>query len=228
MPVGPGYGPPPQSDKTSGLAIAAFITGLLGCFGVIGLILGIIALRQIVRSGAKGRGLAIAGVVLSCLWIVGGIVGFALRGSGSGSSDDAGGSPGTSETKPKEVDAKKMKVGDCINDDQGATNTTATGEPVEVESVKIVPCDGPHDGEVMAVFRLTGAVMPSDQQMSQLASAGCKKRMLSRISRDPAANALATSYYYPTAESWRAGDRAVTCVAVAAAEGQKLTRKLHS
>lgn len=228
MPVGPGYGPPPRSDKTSGLAIGAFVTGLLGCFGVLGLILGIIALRQIGQSGAKGRGFAIAGIVLSCLWLVGGVVTFALRGGSDSSTDGAGGSPGTSETKPKEVDAKKMKVGDCINDNAGATNTTATGEPVEVDSVKIVPCDGPHDGEVMAVFRLSATVLPNEQQMGQLASAGCKKRMLKKISRDPAAGSLATSYYYPTKESWVTGDRTVTCVAVAAAEGQKLTRPLRT
>lgn len=226
MPVGPGYGPPPQSRRTNGMATAALAFGIIG--GALGIIFGFIALHQIKRTGDGGRGRAIAGIVLSSMWLLGAAALFALGAVADSLADDLDGSPGASPTEPKEVDAKKMKVGDCINDDQGATNTTATGEPVEVESVKIVPCDGPHDGEVMAVFRLTGAVMPSDQQMSQLASAGCKKRMLSRISRDPAANALATSYYYPTAESWRAGDRAVTCVAVAATEGQKLTRKLHS
>lgn len=241
MPAGPGYGPPPmpggpgygpphgyRSDKTSGLAIAAFVTGLLGCFGVLGLILGIIALREITRSGARGRGLAVAGVVLSCLWLVGGIAGFALRGAASGSSsDDAGGLPVTSETKPKEVDAKKMKVGDCINDDQGATNAPVDGEPVEVESVKIVSCNGPHDGEVVAIFQLPGSITPTDQQMNALASSGCKPRMRSKLSRDPAAGSLATSYYYPTTESWRQGDRDVTCVAVSANQGGKLTRPLR-
>ncbi|MFC4053919.1 DUF4190 domain-containing protein [Actinomadura syzygii] len=236
MPGGPGggsgYGPPPPShgapasEKTSGLAIAAFVTGLLGCFGIVGLVLGFVALRNISRTGAKGRGLAIAGIVLSCLWLVGGIAIYALRGDDS--STTGGKSPTTSATKPKTVDAKKMKAGDCINDDQGSSNTTATGEPVEVESVKVVPCDGPHDGEVMAVFKLPDGGMPTDKTMATVASAQCKRLMAPRINRDPARNGLATSYYYPTADSWRAGDREVTCVAVAATEGKKLTRKLHS
>ncbi|MGP4024769.1 DUF4190 domain-containing protein [Actinomadura sp. 3N407] len=230
MPGGPGYGPPygPRNDKTSGLAVAAFVTGLLGCLGVLGLILGTIALREIGRSGARGRGLAVAGIVLSCLWLVAGIAGVALRGVVSGSSsDDAGGLPGTSQTKPEEVDAKKMKVGDCINDDQGATNSPTNGEPVEVESVKIVSCDGPHDGEVVAIFQLSSGIVPTDQRMSALASSGCKTRMRTKLSRDPAARSLATSYYYPTSDSWRQGDRDVTCVAVAANQGTKLTRRLR-
>lgn len=230
MPVGPGYGPShgaPRGDKTSGLAVAAFVTGLLGCFFIVGLVLGIVALRKISQSGEKGRGLAVAGIVLSCLWLVGGVAFYALRGDDS-STTGGGKSPGVSAPKPKEVDAKKMKVGDCINDDQGATNTNATSEPVEVESVKVVPCAGPHDGEVMAVFKLPGGAMPSDKTMTTVASAQCKRLMTPRINRDPARNGLATSYYYPTADSWRAGDRDVTCVAVAAAEGKKLTRKLHA
>lgn len=229
MPGGPGYGSPydARNDKTNGLAIAAFVTGLLGCLGVLGIILGAISLGQIGRNGGKGRGFAIAGIVLSCLWIVLGIVGFALRGSGSsGSSSDGIGGPAPKASETKEVDAQKMKVGDCINDNSGAT-TTATEEPVEVESVKIVPCTGPHDGEVTAVFNLKGFTLPPESQLQQLASTGCKARTRARINRDPAARSLANSYYYPTDESWRQGDRSVTCVVVAAAEGKKLTRPLH-
>ncbi|MFI0485497.1 DUF4190 domain-containing protein [Actinomadura sp. 9N215] len=228
-PLPSGYGPPSQDGKTNGMAIAAFVTGLLGCFGVLGLILGIVALRQIGDRGGKGRGLAIAGIILSCLWLVCGGVGYALRAggdSGSTSSGDAGKSPSVTQTKPKKVDVTKMKVGDCINDNKG-TSTTATGAPVEVETVKIVPCGGPHDGEVLAVFKLPNDMLPSENQLSQLASAGCKQRTQGKISRDPAANSLATSYYYPTLESWTSGERDVTCVAVSATDGKKLTRPIR-
>lgn len=221
---GPGSPYGSDSDKTNGLAIAAFVTGLLGCLGVVGLVLGAVSLSQIAKKGGKGRGLAIAGIVLSCLWLVGGIAAFAL--SGNGSSDDAGAAPKVTPTKPKEVDAEKMKLGDCINDNSGATST-ATEAPVEVESVKIVPCTGPHDGEVTAVFRLKGYVMPPEARLQQLALTGCKLRTQARINRDPAARGIANSYYYPTADSWKSGDRTVTCVAVAAADGKKLTRPLH-
>ncbi|NKZ05826.1 DUF4190 domain-containing protein [Actinomadura latina] len=224
-PPGPGYGSPYGNDKTNGLAVAAFVTGLLGCFGVLGLILGAIALSQIGRNGGRGRGFAIAGIIFSCLWIVTGVtIGVIAANSDSSGGDRA--TPSVTRTKPKEVDAKKMKLGDCINDNTAAANPSAS-EPVEVESVKIVPCTSPHDGEVTAVFRLSGSTLPPEAQLRRLASDGCKIRTRARISRDPAAGSLANSYYYPTDDSWRQGDRSVTCVAVAADEGTKLTRPLQ-
>ncbi len=225
--AGPGFGQQRDDDKTNGMAIAAFVTGLLGCLGVLGLILGLIARRQIKEKGGKGGGLAMAGIVLSCLWLVIGI-GAGIYSATSGGSDDdgKGAKPKISITKPKDVAAKKMKVGDCINDSSGASTSTASEGPVEVESVKVVPCTGPHDGEVLATFKL-GGLFPSEREMSQKASAGCKRLVAPRMRREPAARSLATSYYYPTAESWTRGDRAVTCVAVHATEGKKLTRPIH-
>ncbi|WP_168221237.1 DUF4190 domain-containing protein [Actinomadura sp. WMMA1423] len=221
---GPGSHQGSNPEKTNGLAIAALVTGLIPCVSLVGLVLGIISLGQISKKGGKGRGLAIAGIALFCLWIVLSIAGYALRGGGS--SDD-GAAPKPTATKPKEVDAQKMKLGNCINDNSGATSSAPTNAPVEVESVKIVPCTGPHDGEVTAVFKLKGFVMPPEARLQQLASTGCKLRTQARINRDPAARGIASSYYYPTADSWKSGDRTVTCVAVAATEGKKLSRPLH-
>jgi hypothetical protein len=61
--------------KTSGLAVASLVLGILGLFcgipGVVGLVLGIVALNQIKKSQGQieGRGLAIAGIVLSAVFI---------------------------------------------------------------------------------------------------------------------------------------------------------------
>jgi hypothetical protein len=67
-----GTATPPQSGKTSGMAIASLVLGILGFCGVtaiLGVILGIVAQVKISRSGGrlKGRGLAIAGILLSVL-----------------------------------------------------------------------------------------------------------------------------------------------------------------
>ncbi|HEU5032495.1 MAG TPA: DUF4190 domain-containing protein [Spirillospora sp.] len=230
MPGGPAYGSGPPQDKTNGMAIAAFVTGLLGCCGVVGAVLGFISLRQIADRGGKGRGLAIAGIVLSALWIVGGTIGYLVI-PGSDSSSSATGPDGTPKpktTKPEKIDAYTMKVGDCINDPvSSGAPADESAPPVEVESVKKVPCTGPHDGEVLAVFKLTQTVMPGDQEMSRLASTGCKLRIQRKLDRDPAAAHLGRSFYYPTADSWRDGDRAVTCLAVNAADGKKLTRPIR-
>lgn len=74
----PGYQPytygAPQPN-TNGLAVGSLIASVIGlctCFGlIVGIILGIAALRQIREKGEKGRGLALAG-----LWI--GVVGIVL------------------------------------------------------------------------------------------------------------------------------------------------------
>ncbi|TDB91966.1 DUF4190 domain-containing protein [Actinomadura sp. 7K534] len=222
-PVGPGYGPPPQGQFSNTLSKVAF---MFGCFGgLLGVILGIVALRQIARTGEKGRGFAIGGIVMSCLWLVFIAAGLALEGTSFLSSDNASGSNGTSR-EAEGVDVKKIKVGDCVNDDKGVPNA-ADGEQAMVKRVEIVPCDGPHDGEALAVFQLPGSVKPDERQLFALVSDGCKERMLSRFRRDPAAGSLDMFSYYPSADSWRRGDRHVVCLAVAADEGTKLTRPIR-
>lgn len=67
-----GTAPPPSAPRTSGLAVASLILGILGGLvitGLLGLIFGIMALVQIGRSQGRlrGQGLAIAGTVISGL-----------------------------------------------------------------------------------------------------------------------------------------------------------------
>ncbi|HHW50059.1 MAG TPA: DUF4190 domain-containing protein [Pseudoclavibacter sp.] len=70
-PSGPG-GYPNRSTKMNVLAVVAFIVTLV-VSNLIGMILGIIALRQITRTGERGRGLAIAAIVVGALLTVIGI-----------------------------------------------------------------------------------------------------------------------------------------------------------
>jgi hypothetical protein len=64
----PGYGYPQPTGGTNGLAIASLVLAFF-C-SVAGLVCGIIALNQIRERRQQGRGLAIAGIVISCLSIV--------------------------------------------------------------------------------------------------------------------------------------------------------------
>ncbi|MBO0901414.1 DUF4190 domain-containing protein [Cellulomonas sp. zg-ZUI199] len=77
---GPGYGPqgypPPYPGApvpTDGMAVASLVTSvgglvvLCGLTGPVGLGLGIAALPRIRRSGARGRGMAIAGIVVGAI-----------------------------------------------------------------------------------------------------------------------------------------------------------------
>jgi hypothetical protein len=62
------YGMPPGRRGVSGFAVASFLFGLIG--GIpLGLIFGIVALGKIRRTGQGGKGLAIAGLVLTGAWV---------------------------------------------------------------------------------------------------------------------------------------------------------------
>ena len=80
--------PPPESlGDTNSLAIAGFVCSLLGlaCCGcgilsVVGLVLSLIALNRANQSPDQaGRGLAIAGIVLAALGLLGGLGFWGLR-----------------------------------------------------------------------------------------------------------------------------------------------------
>ena len=76
-----GYYPPPSTDaKSSGLAIASLVLGVisfftLGLFGVgaiAGLVMGIVAMRRIRRNPSLygGEGFAVAGIVMGCISVL--------------------------------------------------------------------------------------------------------------------------------------------------------------
>ncbi|MDP5228721.1 MULTISPECIES: DUF4190 domain-containing protein [Arthrobacter] len=62
----------PQKSGTNVLAILSLIGAFI--INIVGVILGIIALVQIKRTGQRGKGLAIAGIVIGALSIIIGIV----------------------------------------------------------------------------------------------------------------------------------------------------------
>lgn len=66
------YGYNAQQPGTNGMAIASLVLGICGFFCVtpfVGLGLGIAALSRIKKTGQSGRGMAIAGIILSSAWI---------------------------------------------------------------------------------------------------------------------------------------------------------------
>jgi len=72
MPTPPAYTPAASSDRYNTLAIVGFILAFFVSLG--GLIVSIIALGQIKRTGERGRGLALAGAIIGGLSLVIGII----------------------------------------------------------------------------------------------------------------------------------------------------------
>jgi hypothetical protein len=80
-----GYGYPPQygypplpSPGTNAMAVASLVCSLFGwiCLfigALLGVIFGFVALSQIKRSGQRGRGMAIAGIIIGSVLLVLGI-----------------------------------------------------------------------------------------------------------------------------------------------------------
>jgi hypothetical protein len=68
----------PAQPRYSVLAIVGFIVAFF--ISLVGLILSIIALVQIKRTGERGRGLALAGVILGAVFLVFQIIGWIFIG----------------------------------------------------------------------------------------------------------------------------------------------------
>jgi uncharacterized membrane protein len=97
-----GWAPPypGTAGKTNGLCIASLVLAVppvcfftFGLGSLLGFIFGIIGLRQTRRDGSRGRGMAIAGIILGALGLIVGalvIVGLVVDSSGSSHNPDNG------------------------------------------------------------------------------------------------------------------------------------------
>jgi hypothetical protein len=180
----PYYAPPPQ-QQTNWWAIVSLIFGLIG--GVlISVVCGIVGVNK-AKHGQGGRGLAIAGLVLSGLWVVGiiaAVVFFLVIGKGT-------------------VTATDVKVGDCLKEIPGSTR---------VLTVDTVSCDQSHAGEVFAVLTMPDGHFPGQPAIEEYQNK-CEPALASYAPDAVTDDSVQLYVLYPTAETWEQGDRAVTCVA---------------
>ncbi|GAA2824161.1 DUF4190 domain-containing protein [Crossiella cryophila] len=66
-----GYPQAYPQQKTNGMSVAALVCGIIPFFilPVLGIIFGAVALNQIKQTGDQGRGMALAGLVVGCVWV---------------------------------------------------------------------------------------------------------------------------------------------------------------
>jgi Domain of unknown function (DUF4190)/Septum formation len=182
-PAGP-YAPP--SRPTSRWAVASLVFGVIG--GVlVSVICGIVALNQTKDGSRGGRGMAIAGLILSAVWTVGIIGIIALAAIGSKGTTSATG----------------VKVGDCIKE---------IPESIRVSTLPTESCDQPHKGEVYAMLTLPSGDYPGQSEIDTYKNK-CNPE-LQKYSQTAAEDPSVGVYVlYPSQETWKRGDHAVTCIA---------------
>ncbi|AZZ56310.1 septum formation family protein [Rathayibacter iranicus] len=100
----------------------------------------------------------------------------------------------------------QLRVGDCLN---GELNETAT----EVTDVPTVPCTEPHVYEVFQNLTMADAgSYPGEAVATKQAQTDCVTAFESFTGTDYLDSPYDFSYYYPTQESWRSGDRTINCL----------------
>ncbi len=184
----------PQADKPAarrpidGVAVAALVSGLVAAIPVT-LVLGPLALIRVSRSGARGRALAIAGLVLAGLWTVAAaVVAAAII---------------TRPPPPKPVTLPhvfSLRAGECLN-----------SGPNGISGLQVLACSQAHDAEVFATFQVAGSHYPGATALQQQARQGCASRLSGYLNPELSAASLAQSFVYPDAGAWSAGERTVVC-----------------
>ncbi|MEV0693599.1 DUF4190 domain-containing protein [Streptomyces sp. NPDC050388] len=197
----PPYGPyglqPPAVSAVNGVAIAALVCGLLCFLPAVGLVLGLIALWQIRRRSERGRGMAIAGSVLSSV----GLALWALSLSTGAAADFWEGF----KEGARGNTVLALEEGDCFDSPDGLV-----GWAIEADQV---PCSQEHDGEVFALVTLPDGAFPGDDSLVDTADDRCYA-LQDGYAMDAWALPSDVDVYHitPSRESWDHGDRVITCV----------------
>jgi hypothetical protein len=197
---GPRYGAPVAG--TNGQAVAAFVLGLLAIVPV-SVVLGIVALVRIGRTRQRGKGLAIAGLVLSGLWAVAALGGLALAvgyaATHAKAVPIAAGPGAQSGTQP--LDA--LQPGTCFD------QTSDT----DVITVTVVPCSQPHDRQLFARDVVNpGDPYPGASQATQQALMFCdQQKAADYLDAAGIRSSALTFVYWPTQLSYEHDDAVFYC-----------------
>jgi hypothetical protein len=112
----------------------------------------------------------------------------------------ASGVPSTTSTADPPQLTQNLKVGDCV---------TGVKESSRILTPK-VSCSASHSGEVFAVLKLPAGNYPGQAAID---AKGEQCGPLLDAYADPAkTETMDVFYLYPTASTWRLGDREITCL----------------
>ncbi|MEO7722422.1 MAG: septum formation family protein [Pseudolysinimonas sp.] len=109
---------------------------------------------------------------------------------------------GTPTAANENADVFSIKVGDCLND--GTSTGTVTTAP-------IVPCSKPHDSEAYKSITMKDGAFPGEEAVKSQADQGCADAFPDFVGIAYNDSNLSVSYYFPTTDSWKGGDREILC-----------------
>lgn len=140
---------------------------------------------------------------LRWLRVIGGIavgIGFAVFSGGADVDRNSSGEI----VEPGSIATENVRVGDCLND---------PGLAEEVSEFEAMPCGEPHDMEVFATpSHADVGAYPGETAVSDWGSEACYEVFEGYVGASwEASPDLDFSLYWPTEESWDAGDRMVIC-----------------
>jgi hypothetical protein len=166
------------------------VTGILPLF-LVAIPAGIVGIVQSNRRGQRGRGLAVAGLVLGVLWVLGiaGIA-FAMRNA--------------------HLDPELGRVGDVL---RPAVGVCYHQDPVD-DAWTAVSCDGAHDAEVYAVSTLPAGPWPGSVAVFDEADSRCEGAWAGYVGSDYFDSSYDYAWFTPDAAEWSGGERRVVCVVV--------------
>ncbi len=200
----------PEAAPLHPVAMLAFVLAFVAPLG--GVVAGAFALGILRRSRERGRGLAIAGVVLGSILTV--VMGAAVV-AGTWWLTAVATTPDTPAPTPSAISAPgdgatptafEPEVGQCF----------AQRGRGEIGDANLVACSVPHSYELFAQFAAADDAdpYPGDEGVARDAEAGCREAFDGFVGLAYDRSALDYVYLSPTGKTWAAGDRRVSCFVI--------------
>jgi Septum formation len=184
-PYYPQQPPYPPTPGTNWWAVVSLVFGVIG--GVlISVVCGIVGLNR-AKQGRGGRGMAIAGLVLSALWAVGIVVLVVVL----------------LVVGKDTVSATDVVAGDCLKE------LPASGLVITVDTA---PCGDPHTGEIFSVMKMPDGDFPGTFAIEEYQNR-CGPELADYAPGAAEDPQVGLFVLYPSEDSWAQGDRTVTCIA---------------
>ncbi len=195
------------ASGTNGFAIASFVLGLLG--GVLlSVIFGILALSKLRDRPQRGKRLAIAGLCLSGVWVVGIVCVLVINAETASQRSAATGQI----TKDGHLGVFSLRAGDCFQNPSG-------NQPGQrLTQITAVPCVNPHNAQVTALLPVPGSAYPGQAAFRAQALQGCRASTAAVVDQSKLTATMNLTWIYPEPQAWDDGHRTISCLIVDSSE----------